>query len=163
MRNLISIVALFLAAVATFSFTKNAPTAAFDAFLEIEGIKGESKIQQRAFDIIDFQLDSFSHSITFRKNFNRISSMQLDSFSSREIPLKTATFKVKPKGQTTYYEIKLENTMISSYQISRKAGGSQHETFALNYEEIRFFQTKNGVKKSLGFEKGFDAFRKLQN
>jgi len=66
-------------------------------------------------------------------------------FPKVEIHLKTST---TGSGREPFYKYELKNVMVTSYQVS---GGSQdkpHESFSLNFEEIKVVYTEMDEKGS---------------
>ena len=66
-------------------------------------------------------------------------------FSKVQICMKTST---TASGREPFYQYELKNVMVTSYQVS---GGSQdkpHESFSLNFEEIKVVYTEMDEKGS---------------
>jgi type VI secretion system secreted protein Hcp len=140
--------------------------AAFDAFLKIEGVDGESKskghkdwIIIESMSSLNMPLASGSSGTTQKrqhypfiitKSIDKTSPM-LKKAANDGTHFPSATLDVadpKNPGQTLRYELK--NILISSYQTAGSGadGGIPTETFSLNYEQIKV-STRPAAKATL--------------
>ena len=147
------------------------------AYIKFEGIDGESKAKGHEKWII---LESFSQAIhkigsgatgAARRRgtviHDDLQCTKLLDKSSPKIAEAVSLGKVFPKveihvktsavntGRETYYKYELKDVMVTSYSVS---GGSQdkpHESFSLNFEEIKVTYTEMDEK---GSKKGDVAY-----
>jgi len=144
---------------------------ASDYLLEIDGIKGESS-DSKLKDSIEIQ--SFSWGATNAGSSaagggggaGKVSLQDLHFTTSVSVAspllllfcatgqhIKKATLHVRKQGgdQETYYMIKLEDLMISSYQSGGHAGsGEVSDQFALNFTKIEFNYKPQKADGTLG-------------
>jgi type VI secretion system secreted protein Hcp len=148
-----------LAAVLVSPFTARA--AGFDAFLEIDGIEGEST---KPGHVGEIDIESFSWSV---KKTNAAAGPTLSEFviakkvdkSSPKLfeacaqgqPIPTVTLTCRKAGTTQpqYYTVTFEECLVSSYQSGGSSGDDRPtESISFNYTKITFTyqpQDANGV------------------
>ncbi len=134
----------FLLVIVASSFTlpavaPEAPEAAVDYFLKLEGIDGESTDDKHKqwIDIDSYSLNRATQTIQIVRKTTRKSSAKLALFCAQGQHIKKAVLHVRKSGGD-YMEIKLENVLISSYQTSASSSGIPTESFSLNYTKITF-------------------------
>jgi type VI secretion system secreted protein Hcp len=145
---------------------------ATDFLLEIDGIKGESKVKGHTEQI---EIDSFSWGATNSGSFSAgtgggtgVVSFQDMHFTTKVnkaspiLMLSCATGKhigkavlhVRKAGgeQETYYKITMNDVLISSYQSGDAAGGDSIPTdqFSLNFAKVKFEYKPQDEKGKLG-------------
>jgi type VI secretion system secreted protein Hcp len=154
--------------------------AAVDYFLQIDGIKGESKDSKHKDEI---ELQSFSWGVAqtgighsgggsgagkasfqdlhFTTEVSSASSKLMIACATGE-HIKKAKLTVRKAGkeQQEYYVVKLEDVLISSYQSGGHAGGSMPtDQFSLNFSKIEFEykpQKADGTLEA-GIKSGYDV------
>ena len=137
---------------------------AFDAFLKIDGIKGESTDKGHPDEI---EIDSFSWGVSntgsvssgggggagkavnqdfsFSTGLSKASpNLMLACATGRHFPSATLTCRKAGGNQVEFLKIKLTDVLVSSYEI----GGSPHgdaavpeDSFSLNFAKIDFLYT----------------------
>ena len=137
--------------------------ASFDAFLEIEGIKGESKDEKHQDEIV---IDSFSFGLGsaappgagggggagkvsmqdfhFTMATTKASPVLMQACATGK-HFKTATLSVRKAGerQQDFLVIKMNDVLISSYQLGGAASGDAlpMDQISLNYSKLEFNYT----------------------
>jgi type VI secretion system secreted protein Hcp len=165
MKRLFLIIPLALGLIA-----ESLRAAAFDAFLEIDGIQGETE-DPRHKDTIEIY--SFSWGISQTGSASGGSGGGAGKASFQDLHFSTSVSKASPKlmlacatgqhiasvvffvhrgGDTQdYIKITLEDVLVSSYQTSGSAGGAvPTDQFSLNFTKIKFEYTAQDGSKTTG-------------
>jgi type VI secretion system secreted protein Hcp len=154
---------------------------AFDAFLKIEGIKGESTDKGHPEEI---EISSFSWGVTntgsagsgggggagkavpqdfhFAAALSKASpSLMLACATGRHFPLATLTCRKAGGSQVEFLKIKLSDCLVSSYSL----GGTPHgeapvptDQFSLNFVKIDFLYTVDRTGEMVESTFDFTAF-----
>ncbi|MBP6827913.1 MAG: type VI secretion system tube protein Hcp [Saprospiraceae bacterium] len=143
MKILFPFFALLLVVVAS-SFTRpavtpEAPAAAVDYFLKIEGVDGESADDTHKgwIEINSYSLDRAAQKVQIARNKTSRSSAKLALFCAKGTHIKKAVLHVRKSGGD-YMKIELENVLITSYQTSSSSSGIPTESFSLNFTKVTF-------------------------
>ncbi len=143
MKILFPFFALLLVIVAS-SFTipavtPEAPEAAFDAFLKIEGVDGESTDDKHKqwIDLESYSMNRATQTVQIVRKTTSRSSAKIALFCAQGQHIKKAVLHVRKSGGD-YMKIELENVLITSYQTSSSSSGVPTESFSLNYTKIIF-------------------------
>ena len=152
---------------------------AFDAFLKLDGIKGESRDSKHLNEI---EIESFSWGVTqtgtlafgggggagkaqfqdfhFTSKVNKASPQLFIKCATGE-HLKEGTLTLRKAGGAPieFYKIRLADVLVSSYQSGGSAGGDvPADQFSLNFTKIEYsFSTQNdrgGIAETINA--GFD-------
>lgn len=145
MKNLFPVFAFVLALVAS-SFTlsestsiaSNATPAAFDAFLKLDGIPGESTAAGHKQWILleSCSVNLAQKTIAIERTKTPVSSPKLAAAAAQGKVIKRAILHVRKAGGD-YLQYELENVLISNYQISGAASRPM-ESLSINFEEVKF-------------------------
>ena len=154
---------------------------AFDAFLKIEGIDGESTDKVHKDEI---EIDSYSfglenpstrasgggggagkvsvHDMHFTTGVNKASpNLMLACATGKHIPSATLTCrKAGGAGGFEFLKIKLSDILVSSYEPDTSGGGDlPEESFSLNFVKIDFLYTvqRTGETVETVFAQNFDV------
>ena len=143
MKILFPFFALLLVVVAS-SFTRpavtpEAPAAAVDYFLKIEGVDGESTDDKHKqwIDIDSYSLNRAAQTVQIVRRTTSRSSAKLALFCAQGQHIKKAVLHVRKSGGD-YMKIELENVLITSYQTSASSSGIPTESFSLNFTKVTF-------------------------
>jgi type VI secretion system secreted protein Hcp len=140
---------------------------ASDIFLELDGIKGESKdakhfneIEIYSFSWGATQLGSDAPQGSGKVSVSDFSLGSRVSKASPQLMLACATGKHIPAGLITvrkaaqkpleYYVIKMTDVLVSSYQSEGSSSGVPTDQFSLNYAKIEFSYYPQKADGSLG-------------
>jgi len=148
MKNLFSCFTLLLAFFAS-SFTlpesastqNSRPVAAFDAFLKIDGIQGESRDDKHKgwIEIESHSLNATGKTLNIVRPKTATSSPKLAAACAKGQHFKKAILHVrKSGGDGTYMKYELENVLISSYSVSGASSSRPMESLSLNFTKIEY-------------------------
>jgi type VI secretion system secreted protein Hcp len=156
---------------------------AFDAFLKIEGIKGESTDKGHPDEI---EISSFSWGVTntgsassgggggagkavaqdfqFTSGLSKASpSLMLACATGRHFQTATLTCrKAGGSNEVEFLKIKLSDVIVSSYQTGGEAGGDADvptDQFSLNFAKIDFLYTQPRTGETVETTFDFVAFQ----
>lgn len=169
MKTFKNLFILVIAGILACSFTTaEAPVAAVDYFLKLDGIDGESTDRKHKGEI---EIESWSFGGATNKKLDLTkkadkASAQLRTAAASGKRFRTAVFSAENPGGQESMEIKMADVLISSYQTT--GGGSSSndmpmESFSLNYTKIEFSHTKNGTTKQLRFEQAIEVLNRMGN
>lgn len=137
----------FLLVIVASSFTlpavsPEAPEAAVDYFLKLDGIDGESTDDKHKneIEILSYSLNRTAQTVQIVRKTTRKSSAKIATACAQGQHIKKAVLFVRKSGggTETYSKIELENVLISSYQTSASSSGIPTESFSLNYTKVTF-------------------------
>jgi type VI secretion system secreted protein Hcp len=151
---------ILLALLALFLSARSLPAAMFDAFLEIDGIKGESRDDKHAQAI---QIHSFRWNSTNspsgsgglsggKVSFSDLSCVATLSKASPQLLMASATSNViaratlylrDPATREEFARYELQNVLVTSYQTSGHAASDAVPTdqFSLNFTKVTWVYT----------------------
>jgi type VI secretion system secreted protein Hcp len=166
MKKLLSII-VFTAALALSN-----PVAAFDAFLVIDGIQGESTdaAHAKSIEVLSFSWGMTQTGISSpgggggagKVNLQDVHFVKFVDKATTQLMLHCATGKHIPKAtlyvrdtrnkaSLDYLIIVLEDVLISSYQVSGNTGGDDRptESLSLNFAKVKAQYFSQGAKGNI--------------
>lgn len=168
MKTFKNLFILVFAGMLACSFTTaEAPVAAVDYFLKLDGIEGESKDEKHKdeIEILSWRFGASNLKLDLTKIADKTSA-QLRTAAATGKRFRTAAFSAEnPAGQESM-TIKMTDVLISSYQTSGGGGSTQSkptDSFSLNFTKIEFSHTKNGTTKQLRFEQAIEILNRMGN
>jgi type VI secretion system secreted protein Hcp len=156
----------------------SSPAAGVDYFLEIAGVEGESQSDRST----QLEIYSFSWGVTnvgtgtgsgggasrpdvsdlqVRTLLNNASPKLMEACATgKHLPKATLTCRKAGGTQEVFYEVKLEDVLISSYSVAGTSGsdGVPTEEMSLNFTKIeaKYFPMDRSGKTQPPIEGGFD-------
>lgn len=168
MKTFKNLFILVFAGILACSFTTaEAPVAAVDYFLKLDGIDGESTDSKHKGEI---EIHSWSFGTTNKKlDLTKIAdktSAQLRTAAATGKRFRTAVFSAENPGGQESMTIKMTDVIISNYQTSGGGGSTQSrpmESLSFNFTKIEFSHTKNGTTKQLSFDQAIEVLNRMGN